>query len=262
MKRLFLLSIILPSFATLPQLPVTKPSSVQISESALISSETNPFATIRDIPLPAGYERVSLSEHSFGMYLRKLPLKKNKTVYLFNGQPKINQDAQFAVINLNIGKKDLQQCADAIMRLRAEYLYENKKYEQIGFSDNANVLYKFNVNGNRDELDRYLEKVFSFCGSLSLEKQLQKRSKLEEVEIGDVLIKGGSPGHAMLVVDVAKNKAGKKIMLLAQGYMPAQDIHVVQNLGNGKISPWYIVDNEADIYTPEWVFRPFHLRHW
>ncbi|HYJ37133.1 MAG TPA: DUF4846 domain-containing protein [Chitinophagaceae bacterium] len=262
MKRLFLVSIILPCFATHQYLPEAITSGKPIIETATPPSETNPFATIGDIPLPRGYERIGAPEHSFGMFLRKLPLKKNKTVYLFNGQPKINQDAQFAVINLSIGKKDLQQCADVVMRLRAEHLYENKKFEQIRFTDNANVVYKLNVQGNRNDFDKYLEKVFSHCGSLSLEAQLKKRPTMEGVDIGDVLVKGGSPGHAMLVVDVAINSEGKKIMLLVQGYMPAQDIHVVINPGSAKISPWYVVDNEAPIQTPEWIFQPTQLRHW
>ena len=33
----------------------------------------------------------------------------------------------------------------------------------------------------------------------------------------------------MIVADVAFNKKGEKIFILAQGYMPAQDIHIVKN---------------------------------
>ena len=45
------------------------------------------------------------------------------------------------------------------------------------------------------------------------------------MQIGDVLIQGGSPGHAVIVVDMAENPAtGEKLYLLAQSYMPAQDI--------------------------------------
>ena len=91
--------------------------------------------------MPAGYQRVPASPHSFGAFLREIPLKKSKTVYLYNGQPKINQDAQFAVLDMSIGKKDLQQCADAVMRLRAEYLFAENKNAEIKFSDNAHALY-------------------------------------------------------------------------------------------------------------------------
>jgi len=41
------------------------------------------------------------------------------------------------------------------------------------------------------------------------------------------MIRAGSPGHAMLVVDVAEDERGRRIYLLAQSYMPAQDIHIV-----------------------------------
>jgi len=47
------------------------------------------------------------------------------------------------------------------------------------------------------------------------------------IEPGDVMIRAGSPGHAMLVVDVAEDERGRRIYLLAQSYMPAQDIHIV-----------------------------------
>ena len=212
--------------------------------------------------MPAGYQRVPASPHSFAAFLREIPLKKSKRVYLYNGQPKINQDAQYAVLDMSIGKKDLQQCADAVMRLRAEYLYVENKNDEIKFSDNAHVVYKFSSNGDRREFDHYMEKVFSHCGTLSLEQQLKKRDRIDEVNIGDVLIKGGSPGHAMLVVDMAIDKSGNKIFLLSQGYMPAQDIHLVKNPNNGNFSPWYKVENEIDIITPEWTFKSSQLRHW
>lgn len=57
---------------------------------------------------------------SFGAWLRTLPLKKGTTVYLYNGRPKENQDAQFAVVDISVGQEDLQQCADAVMRLHAQ----------------------------------------------------------------------------------------------------------------------------------------------
>src|SRR5690242_18843782 len=53
--------------------------------------------TIGDIPLPEGYTRVNATEGSFAAWLRKLPLKKDKTVYLYDGRIKPNQTAQFAV---------------------------------------------------------------------------------------------------------------------------------------------------------------------
>jgi len=78
-------------------------------------------------------------------------------------------------MDISVGNKDLQQCADAVMRLRAEYLFEMKKFDQVFFTDNANTRYQFTSPYTKDHLLRYLETVFGMCGSASLEKQLQKK---------------------------------------------------------------------------------------
>ena len=80
---------------------------------------------------------------------------------------------------------------------------------------------------------------------------------------GDVFIKGGSPGHAVIVVDVAiYPQTGKKVFLLTQSYMPAQQSQIVVNPANRGLSPWYeLSDNdEGKLYTPEWVFEKKDLK--
>ena len=215
--------------------------------------------SIQQIALPAGYDRVELSTGSFGNFLRNQPLKQDKTVYLYNGSPKYNQRAQYAVLNVSVGSRDLQQCADAVMRLRAEYL---KKMEKpVCFSDNAGRKYCWDQYRNRG-WQSYLETVFGMCGTLSLEKELTAKS-WNQLTAGDVLIKGGSPGHAVLVVDIARNrKTGGLIFLLAQSYMPAQDIHILQNLSDKALSPWYKAPESSTISTPEWTFYANQLRSW
>jgi hypothetical protein len=56
-------------------------------------------------------------------------------------------------------------------------------------------------------------------------------------------------------VDVATNRKGDKIFMLAQSYMPAQDIHIL----NGEDGPWYHA-REGMIATPEYTFRSLDLR--
>ena len=221
----------------------------------------NPYPNIGHIPLPAGFERVPAPPGSFAAWLRQLPLKKDKTVHLYNGLPKVNQSAQFAVLAVSVGKKDLQQCADAVMRLRAEYLYGCGRAGEIDFADNNHTHYLLPPGTCRQDFDRYLEKVFSRCGTLSLSSQLQAKD-IKNIAPGDVFIYGGSPGHAMLVTDVAVNKSGQKIFLLSQSYMPAQEIHVVVNPANRPLSPWYAVSDAPGLETPEWTFSTRQLKSW
>ena len=76
------------------------------------------------------------------------------------------------------------------------------------------------------------------------------------------MIRGGFPGHAVIVMDVAKNEYGQKIYLLAQSYMPAQDIHLLINPLDADLSPWYRVDEGTKITTPEYDFKKSELKEW
>ena len=72
---------------------------------------------------PAGCRRVPVAAGSWGAWLRGLPLRPVGTpARLYNGQLKDNQAVVAAVVNIDVSTKDLQQCADAIIRLRAELL--------------------------------------------------------------------------------------------------------------------------------------------
>jgi len=230
--------------------------------SAIRDPGDNPYTHIGDIPLPAGFRREPGDMNSFAVFLRNTGLKKDKTVLLFNGQVKHNQSAQYAVLNITVGNKNLQQCADAVMRLRSEFLFAQNRFEQIIFFDNDNSAYKFSAPYTRENFMIYLNRVFGMCGSASLSKQLKPVAGLSAIQAGDVFIRGGFPGHAVIVMDVAVNEAGKKIYLLAQSYMPAQDIHVLKNPMNEGLSPWYEVNDEAYIETPEYTFHKNELKRW
>lgn len=218
------------------------------------------YKSIGEIETPAGYRRTPAIKGSFEEWLRAVPLKKDKRVFLYNGSLKPNQSAQFAVVDISVGNKDLQQCADAVMRLRAEYLYLNKK--PMAFMDYGGKWYNWNGQGNRNMFDNYLQNVFGWCGSASLDKQLNPVTDFSAIKAGDVLIRGGFPGHAIMVVDITTNSKGNKIYLLAQGYQPAQDIHVLNNPMDRTLSPWYAVDTANLIITPEWRFTKENLKKW
>lgn len=234
---------------------------------------------------PAGYVREACDRQSFTAYLRQLPLlPQGSKVLLYNGQEKRNQSAAYAVVDMEIGKRDLQQCADAVMRLRAEYLWAQKRYEEIkfNFTNGFPAEYKKWAEGNRIKVDgnkvqwyaagekdysyntfrNYLNRVFMYAGTASLSRELPT-VPYTSLQPGDVFIKGGSPGHAVIVVDVAVDPATKKkVFLLAQSYMPAQQIHILVNPISKKLSPWYELEevDSGKLYTPEWTFEKKELK--
>ena len=236
------------------------------------------------IAVPLGYERVEAASDSFGHWLRMLPLKKgNPPVYLYNGKKKGNQAAQAAVIDIDVGNRDLQQCADAVIRLRAEYFFAGEKFDLISFrftsghtaslekwqqgfrpkvtGNNVRWVKKAKNNKTYQGFRKYLNTVFVYAGSYSLSRELESVARKESMHIGDVFIQAGFPGHAVMVVDVAKSaKSGGTIFLLAQSYMPAQEVHLLKNPLDSAISPWYRYQPEKVLVTPEWPFKPGHLK--
>jgi hypothetical protein len=123
MEPNLIITIILSIFPSFIARPFTLSSFLDGRQTQGAVSNENPYPVIGAIRVPQGFSRIYVAEHSFAEWLSKIRLKKSKTVYLFNGKPKANQKAQFAVLDISTGKNDLQQCPDAIMRLRAEFLF-------------------------------------------------------------------------------------------------------------------------------------------
>ena len=62
-------------------------------------------------------------------------------------------------------------------------------------------------------------------------------------------------GHAVLIVDMAINtKTGDKLFMIAQSYMPAQEMHVLKNDLDKTISPWYRLGSGSQLDSPEYIF--------
>lgn len=232
---------------------------------------------------PKGYERVEVKENSFEEYLRNSELKPyGEKVKYYNGTTKSKSGVYDSVFKVDIGDRDLHQCADAIMLLKAEYLYKNKRYEEISFNfvngfkaeyskwlegyrisvDNNNTSWykKSGYDDSYETFRSYMNMVFAYSGTLSLEKEAQSIN-FEEMKIGDIFIVGGSPGHAVIVVDMAKNiETGEKVFMLAQSYMPAQETQLLINPNSDKLSPWYSTSFEGELRTPEWSFEKDNLK--
>ncbi len=242
----------------------------------LMNQSDSVHKRICDIALPAGFMRISTDTSSFGFWLRHLPLKQDaNTVMLFNSREKRNQNAHYAIVDIDVGSRDLQQCADAVMRFYAEYTFSRCLYENIHFNftsgDRADFMrwasgYRPDVRRNqvtwRKTADpdtsyasfrAFLNMVFIYAGSYSLSQEMQ-RVPPTDLRIGDVFIQGGFPGHAVIVVDMARAPNGERAFLLAQSYMPAQDIHILKNPQDPGLSPWYLINAGERLITPEWTF--------
>ncbi len=220
---------------------------------------------------PAGYQRVKTQENSFASYLQNLPLKpEGSDLHYYNGSVK-EQAYRGAVVDVDFGHAGAEQCADAIIYLRAAWLWQTKQYDKIhfNFTNGFRADYIWWAKGERIHINqrtwqcswskdaaadysykafrRYLSLVFLYAGTASLEKELAA-IRVSELTIGDVIINGGYPGHTVLIVDEARDADGNKAFLLAQGFTPAQEIEVFRQ--------WIAIDaGAAELVTPGWIFR-------
>ncbi len=252
-----------------------------VSDSVAVVVDTVSFPRyVYEIPVPNGYERVKITDTtSFAYFLQHLALKPQGTpVHYYNGDISHLTDVTYAVIDgYDLGTEDVQQCADWVIRLRAEWLYSQKRYDDIAFHFTNGWLCEYkrwaegervSVQGNRTSwhkatspdysyptFRKYLDMVFNYAGTLSLSKELE-RVEFPKIEIGDVFINGGSPGHTVIIIDMASN--GETVdFIVAEGYMPAQDMHILINDKDKRISPWWSalrIYRDGKVEFPSYAF--------
>ncbi len=233
---------------------------------------------------PKDYQWQKEKQDSFGYFIENFKLKPYRSQILrYDGSPISTQHLHEAVFDIDTGNKDLQQCADAVIRLRAEYLYKIKKTDDIKFHFTSGHLLSWNdykngtrafVNGNAvsfrktagfddsyQSFRNYLDLIFNYAGTISLNKETQPVLKSSDLKTGDILITPGSPGHVVFIAGVCQNKEGKKLFLLGEGFTPAQSIHLLSNPFQKNISPWYDLDvNASETKTARYIFKPTNFR--
>lgn len=259
------------------------------SQEAVISTEKLNVnynkATVKSrFALPKGYYWQNEEVGSFGEFLQNFPLyPENFPVRDYRQIPLDRQFYHAAILKIDVGEKDLQQCADAWIRLYAEYLWARKEYDRIVFQFTSGqslswVAYRDGMRTKEDgervkfyktaktdasyaNFRKYLNLVFNYAGTISLDRESVPVLKNEDIRTGDFLITPGSPGHSVFIVGTARNAAGKKLYLLAESFMPAQDVHIIVNSFNKKISPWYELDVKAPkTYTAKYIFSPTSVK--
>ncbi|MSQ01152.1 MAG: hypothetical protein EXR71_04555 [Myxococcales bacterium] len=207
-------------------------------------------------PPPADATRAPAS--AWGEWLRALPLEPRGTSVLSHAGAVLDMPAA-RVVALPLVPGDLQHCADSILRLRATWERETGRSPvfhytsgyRSSFADWA-AGFRPQVSGNKvtrrsggrtgtddANFQAWLTDLFIYAGTRSLAKEVATR-QVADVAPGDLLVAPGSPGHAVLVLDVAR--AGERTwVLVGQGFMPAMSFHVVA----GPAAGWYPVAGET-----------------
>jgi hypothetical protein len=214
---------------------------------------------------------------SWPYFLQHLP-EKNAPVLDYTGRPVANQQKHFAVLTYDVGTQDLQQCADALMRLRAEYLFARKRFDEISFHFVSGEAYSFTAycNGrlpvakgnhvvfaaaspkakDHASLRKYLDIVYTYASTISLSNELKNA---EDFRIGTVVIKSGSPGHCFIITDEATTPTGEKVFKLVEGYTPAQSIYVLRNVDEPALGCWHRL-KKGTIATASYEFTHYKLK--
>ncbi len=245
-----------------------------ISKPSLINEEGDSIVT--RVLLPEGYTRVTYPNGSFEEYLRNYQLKPyGSKIINYDESEYFAQNWHDAILEVPVPKNGLQQCADALMRIRSEYLWNNNRKAEIGFNFTSGHYcswkkyaegYRPKIRGNKvsfhktaaanhskSNFYKYLNLIYTYAGTLSMYHEL-KKVPVSEIKIGDMLVKPGSPGHIEIIVDEIKNENGEKMYLLAQGNTPAQSVCLLKNFEKPETSPWYKFEAEKPVYTPSYYF--------
>ena len=239
-------------------------------------SQTRPLSTV--FAPPDGFTRTAATPLT--TWLRGLPVRQDRTeVRSYRGDP---LGPAKAVIAMDVGTRDVQQCADSILRLHGEFLWASGRASRAAyhFTSGDRSAWadwqrgeRFAVKGNQVKRVRgrkvgghaafrtWLMHTFRYAGTRSLHRD-SVAVGAKPIEPGDFYVAPGGPGHAVMVLDVATHPDGRRAALIGQGFMPAQDFHVVGRDGPRMLNGvWFLLPDakNALIATPSW--SPFHRDH-
>ncbi|NRB60052.1 MAG: DUF4846 domain-containing protein [Winogradskyella sp.] len=244
------------------------------SEPSLINKDS--LSIKSRVNIPDGYKRVRYPKGSFEEYLRNYKLKPYGTKIInYDNTEYFWQGGHIGILEVPVPKNGLQQCADALIRIRSEYLWDKNRKNEIGFNFTSGHYcswkkyaegYRPKINGSKvsfhktaaanyskDNFYKYLNLIYTYSGTLSLYNEL-KSVKAKDLKIGDMLIKGGTPGHIVMLCDEVVNDKGEKLFLLFQGNTPAQSVHLVKNLEDDAHNPWYKLEDDIVLGVSNYTF--------
>lgn len=227
-------------------------------------------------PAPRGTRRIPLAAGGFPAWLRRLPLHRDRrTVRAHDGRALIRPAV--AVATLDVGSRDLQQCADSAIRLHAEFLWSVGRAHEAAYHFTSGDRSRYAdwlrgerfrvrgatvkrrrvrpVRGGRATWRAWLSHTFMYAGSASLRHDTDAVAPGAPLEPGDVFVAPGFPGHVVMILDVVQSPDGTRLALVGQGFMPAEDFHVV-GAPWARDGVWFqLPEAGGTLVTPSW--RPF-----
>lgn len=194
----------------------------------------------------------------------------------YDKEPYFYQLGHIGVLDIDVPENGLQQCADALMRIRSEYLWKANRKQDIGFEFTSGHYcswakyaegFRPKINGNKVTFSKtarsdrskanfynYLNLIYTYSGTMSLNNELKAVTSIKKLRVGDMLIIGGFPGHVVMIADIIENNEGERLFLLMQGNTPAQSVHMLKNLEDTDTSPWYKLELNSEISVPGFTF--------
>lgn len=279
-KKLLIFIVLIAAIVAASQIKEARPTvtaiKVAFSEPDLIDKNGNTVAT--RVKVPKGFERVVHKKGTFQEFIQNYPLKKfGSKVINYDGSEYFYQSGHFGVLKVSVPKNGLQQCADALIRLRSEYLWQKGLQSKIGFEftsghycswEKYSEGYRPKIKGSKvsfhktatkdiskENFYRYLNLIYTYSGTLSLYNELAQISSAKKLKVGDMLVYPGTPGHIIMIVDEAVNDKGEKRFILAQGNTPAQSVHMLKNPNGKDMSPWYELEIGSYVEVPGYYFE-------
>ncbi len=225
-------------------------------------------------PTPPGYQRVAVAPGSFGEWLRGLPLAAEGTPVRNNGGDIVfsgNDDYVAAVVAIDVGAGDLQQSADAVIRLHGEWLWASEQPNALSYKSATKLDMPFSrwAKGQRllaagpnmgwvvkgkpreqtyTDFRQYIDAVMLWSNNVSLGMRSTKVEDPAQLTPGDFFLQTRGKGHAVIVLDAAQKPTGERVALLGIALQsPAQSIHVMRL---GRETAWFSLRPPNPVLTP------------
>jgi hypothetical protein len=240
---------------------------------------------VKDVKLPAGYQRLEYNESSYQSFIESLPLKRKGAVAKTWDDEEADQwQGEYRVLNMEfLFDEDLEQCADIAYRLFAEYHYSRGNHDKIEFRlqngqllswDNwrsgrrlrydavldSHVVQIAPADSDRDSFRDFLRYLFYWSGSWAVRKFVPAVDA-DGLTPGDMIVQNetGGPGHLSIIFGVCENEQRERLYLIGNGWTPAQDVILHKPNESEGIGYWFTIDGYRK-HLSAFDFGPFRFR--